>query len=111
MEPTITKMNGEMKRMKVLMSIMWTNPKEPERNKERYEFGEEYMRPYYAKKMKEGVKWTYQGWSNGSRAHKIKNFFNCVFHIIFSCISPLFMRARDKIMLFSIDQLRQSNEY
>ncbi len=55
-----------MKKMKVLMSIMWTNPKEPERNKKRNEFAAENFGPYYDKKVKEGVKWKYSGWSDGS---------------------------------------------
>ena len=55
-----------MKRMKVLMSVMWTNPKEPERNKKRYEYQAENNRPYYDKRVKEGVKWKISGWSDGS---------------------------------------------
>ena len=52
--------------MEVLMSVMWTNPKEPERNKKRYEFQAENNRPYYDKKVKEGVKWKASGWADGS---------------------------------------------
>jgi hypothetical protein len=39
-----------MKRMKVVMSTMLTNPKDPERNKKRYEFMETHVIPYVEKK-------------------------------------------------------------
>jgi hypothetical protein len=51
--------------MKVLMSIMYTNPKEPERNKRRYQ-AEAAHNPYYEKRVKEGVKWKASQWSDGS---------------------------------------------
>ena len=52
--------------MEVVMMVKFNTPKEPERNKKRYEFMAEYMQPYYDKKVKEGVKWNANGWSNGS---------------------------------------------
>ena len=52
--------------MEVLMSVMWTNPKEPERNEKRYEIQAENTRPYYDERVKEGVKWKVSGWSDGS---------------------------------------------
>ena len=52
--------------MEVAMIVKFNTPKEPERNKKRYEFMAEYNRPYYDKKVKEGVKWKASGWSNGS---------------------------------------------
>ncbi len=55
-----------MKRMKVVMSVILTNPKEPERNKKRYEFGAKNNQPYYDKKVKEGVKWKHSVWADGS---------------------------------------------
>jgi hypothetical protein len=57
--------NDEVKEMEVVMMVKINTPKEPERNKNRYEFMAEYMRPYYDKKVKEGVKWN----ANGARAY------------------------------------------
>lgn len=52
--------------MEVVMMVKFNTPKAPERNKKRYEFGAENNRPYYDKKVKEGVKWNAKEWSNGS---------------------------------------------
>jgi len=51
--------------MKVVMLGEFNTPKEPERNKRRYQFADEVGKPYWDKKDKE-VKMKRSGWSNGS---------------------------------------------
>ena len=52
--------------MNVVLSIMWTNPKEPERNKKRFTHQNSVSEPYAEKKTKEGVKWKRASWADGS---------------------------------------------
>ena len=40
-----------MKKMNVVLSIMWTNPKEPERNKKRFTYQNNVSEPYAEKKL------------------------------------------------------------
>jgi len=51
--------------MSVAIMYKFNTPKKTERNKKRYEFQNEVMRPYWEKKDKE-VKVKRTGWSNGS---------------------------------------------
>jgi len=51
--------------MKVVMLVEINTPKEPERNKKRYQFSNEHWRPYWDKKDKE-AKMSRSGWSDGS---------------------------------------------
>ena len=51
--------------MKVVMMVEFNTPKELERNKKRYQFQDEHLRPYFTKKDKE-VKMNRSSWSDGS---------------------------------------------
>jgi len=51
--------------MKVVILLEYKTPKEAERNKKRYKFGDENLTPYFNKKDKE-VKMNRSGWSDGS---------------------------------------------
>ena len=62
---TNTKKRGEVKRMKVVMLVECNTPKETERNKKRYQFSDEHLKPYWDKKDKE-VNMNRSGWSDGS---------------------------------------------
>jgi len=52
--------------MPVVMMIEFTNPKEPERNKKRYDLEKKFFEPYLENKRKEGVKWKAEDWTDGS---------------------------------------------
>jgi hypothetical protein len=52
--------------MKMLLTIRWTNPKDPERNKKRYEYQDKVFLPYVQKFEEKGVKWKTSGWADGS---------------------------------------------
>ena len=48
------------------MMTEWTNPKEPERNKKKFDLEKKFFEPYYENKLKEGIKWKAEDYTDGS---------------------------------------------
>jgi hypothetical protein len=52
--------------MPVVMMIEFNNPKEPDRTKKKYDLEKKHFEPYYEEKVKSGIKWKAEDYTDGS---------------------------------------------